>query len=99
MTRAPRADGRARASSLVLATAVVGIVAGLGGMALVLLLKGVQHVAYGYSLHDVRGSESFFDGVRASSPLRRVGVLALCGIVAGAGWFCLDRYGRRIVSI
>lgn len=94
-----RADGRARASSLALATAVIGIAAGLGGMVLVLLLEGVQHVAYGYSLHELRGSESFFDGVRAASPLRRVGVLALCGLVAGGGWYCLDRYGRRLVSI
>lgn len=99
MTRAPRADGRARASSLALATVVVGVIAGLGGMVLVLLLHVVQHVAYGYSLHDLRGPESFFEGVRTSSPFRRVGVLAVCGVLAGGGWYCLYRYGRRLVSI
>ncbi|WP_176016886.1 chloride channel protein [Burkholderia sp. BCC0398] len=80
-------------------TVLTGIGAGLGGMLLALLLHAIQHVAYGYSVAHVIGSESFLAGVTAAEPLRRVAVLAVCGIVAGGGWWALYRYGRPLVSI
>lgn len=80
-------------------TVAVGVASGVGGMALGLLLRFVQHIAYGYSLHSLVGSESFLAGVSASSPLRRFLVLCVCGVVAGIGWWALYRFGSPLVSI
>ncbi|ABK11063.1 MULTISPECIES: chloride channel protein [Burkholderia] len=80
-------------------TVLTGIGAGLGGMLLALLLHAIQHLAYGYSIAHVIGSESFLSGVTGAEPLRRLAVLTVCGIVAGGGWWALYRYGRPLVSI
>jgi H+/Cl- antiporter ClcA len=80
-------------------TILTGIGAGLGGMVLALLLHLIQHLAYGYSITHVIGYESFYEGVEAASPLRRIAVLAGCGVIAGCGWFAIYRYGRPLVSI
>jgi H+/Cl- antiporter ClcA len=72
---------------------LVGVAAGLGGMSLALILHFVQHIAYGYS------KGSFLEGVTQSSPMRRVLVLTICGLVAGTGWWALYRFGRPLVSI
>nr|WP_240648243.1 chloride channel protein [Pararobbsia silviterrae] len=68
-------------------------------MLLALLLHGIQHLAYGYSLDHLVGGPSFYAGVSAASPLRRVGVLALCGLVAGFGWYAVYRFAAPLVSI
>ena len=75
---------------------LTGAGAGIGGMALAFLLHAVQHVAYGYSLHQLTGPESFFQGVIAAPPLRRVGVPALCGVVAGCGWYLSRKVHKSI---
>jgi H+/Cl- antiporter ClcA len=96
-----RNDGQ-RASSLTRLSAVTvltGVGAGIAGMALARLLHAVQHVAYGYSRHELMGPESFFDGVSAASPVRRVAVLVVCSMVAGCGWYLLYRFARPLVSI
>ncbi len=80
-------------------TVLVGIGGGIGGMLLALLLHAIQHVAYGYSLHQLIGSESFFEGASAASPERRVAVLVVCGLIAGCGWYLLYRFGTKLVSI
>lgn len=80
-------------------TILTGVGAGLGGMLLALLLHAIQHVAYGYSVAHVIGTESFLSGVTGADPLRRLVVLTVCGIVAGGGWWALYRYGRPLVSI
>lgn len=80
-------------------TILTGVGAGLGGMLLALLLHAIQHVAYGYSVAHVIGTESFLTGVTGADPLRRLAVLVVCGIVAGGGWWALYRYGRPLVSI
>ncbi|MGR3907418.1 chloride channel protein [Burkholderia sp. SR8] len=80
-------------------TILTGVGAGFGGMLLALLLHAIQHVAYGYSLAHAVGTESFLTGVSRADPLRRVAVLAVCGLVAGGGWWALYRYGRPLVSI
>ncbi|HZZ10639.1 MAG TPA: chloride channel protein [Paraburkholderia sp.] len=78
---------------------LTGIGAGLGGMMLALLLHGIQHVAYGYSVDHAISSESFLQGVTDAAPERRVAVLAVCGCIAGLGWWALYRFGRPLVSI
>lgn len=88
-------------SSLMLALVVIftGIGAGLGGMLLALLLHGIQHLAYGYSLDSLVSHETFLLGVTAAAPERRLLVLVVCGLVAGLGWWAVYRYGRSLVSI
>lgn len=78
---------------------LAGGLAGLLGMLLSYFLFEVQHLAFGYSYHSVISGETYLEGVRQSSALRRVAALAVCGLVAGGGWFLLFRYGRRLVSI
>jgi H+/Cl- antiporter ClcA len=98
---AGRDEPRARRSLVVLAavTVAVGIAAGLGGMALGLLLHFVQHVAYGYGLDAAVPAPTFLQGVTAASPRRRLAALTACGLVAGVGWWLLRRFGRPLVSI
>jgi H+/Cl- antiporter ClcA len=86
---------------LILAMVVIltGVGAGLGGMLLALLLHAVQHLAYGYSQDTLFSHETFLVGVTAASGQRRVVVMALCGVVAGVGWYLLYRYGRPLISI
>jgi H+/Cl- antiporter ClcA len=90
---------RSRWPILLGVTVLIGIGAGFGGMALALLLHAVQHIAYGYSLDTIIGPENFLQGVSAASPQRRVLVLALCGIIAGVGWWLIYRFGRPLVSV
>lgn len=80
-------------------TVLTGLGAGVGGLALALLLRTVQHLAYGYSLEHLISPETFLQGVSAASPLRRVAVLACCGLVAGIGWWLVYRFGKPLVSI
>lgn len=84
---------------LILVTITVGIGAGLGGMLLALLLHYTQHIAYGYSPTHIISNETFLEGVRASSPERRIIVLTLCGLIAGIGWWAVSRFGKPLVSI
>ena len=72
-------------------TIMVGIASGLGGMALGLLRRLVQHIAYNYSLHMIVSKESFLQGVAAASDLRRFVALCVCGAIAG-----LVRRSRRL---
>jgi H+/Cl- antiporter ClcA len=92
-------SGRTRWLTLAAVTLAVGIVAGLGGMAVGLLLHLVQHIAYGYSLHAIVGPENFLQGTSAASPLRRLVVLCVCGAVAGSGWWAIYRFGRPLVTV
>jgi hypothetical protein len=62
-------------------------------MALGLLLRLVQHIAYGYSLHTLVGRESFLQGVTAASDLCRLLALCACG-VEGLGWWLLYQFER-----
>ena len=78
---------------------MIGLGAGLGGVGLVLLLRFIQHLAYGYSPDLLISSQSFLEGVRGASPLRRVVVLMICGLFAGCGWWVVYRYSKPIVSI
>ena len=93
------AIGKPRWLIPVLVTFVTGVASGLGGMALALLLRLVQHITYGHSLHTIVGRVSFLQEVTAASDLRRFVALASCGAVAGIGWWLLYRFGTPLVSI
>ncbi len=65
----------------------IGVAAGLGGAALIELLRAVQRVAWSYN------TGHFLEGVEHVSDARRVGVLALGGLVAGVAALGLARIG------
>jgi chloride channel protein, CIC family len=67
--------------------ALVGLGAGLAGAALMELLHGVQHLAWSYHIG------TFLEGVQGASATRRVLVLVIGGVVAGAGAMLLGRRG------
>jgi H+/Cl- antiporter ClcA len=66
---------------------LVGIAAGLGGAALIELLRAVQRLAWSYN------SGHFLEGVEHASDARRVLILVLGGIVAGVAALGLARIG------
>jgi H+/Cl- antiporter ClcA len=93
------AVGKPRWLILVLVTFAIGVGSGLGGMALAILLRRVQHIAYGHGLHSIVGRVSFLQEVTAASDLRRFLALCSCGAVAAIGWWLLYRFGTPLVSI
>jgi chloride channel protein, CIC family len=70
----------------------VGVGAGLGGAALIELLRAVQHLAWSYHSGD------FLDAVERTSATRRVLVLAVGGVVAGGGAAVLSGHSPGEVS-
>ena len=74
-------------------SALVGIGAGIGGLAVSIALRGIEHLAYGYS------AGTFLDGISQTPPWQRVAVLAIAGVIGGAGWWTLRRWGTRVVSV
>ena len=64
---------------------VIGLVAGLGGAALMELLRAVEHLVWSYD------SGSFLHAVEQVSPARAVLVLVGAGVLAGAGAMVLKR--------
>src|ERR1700758_4885258 len=90
---------KARRLILVLVTFATGVASGLGGMALALLLRLIQHIAYGHGLHTMVGCVSFLKEVTAASDWRRFLALCSCGALAGIGWWLLYRFGSPLVSI
>ncbi|KTD20971.1 chloride channel protein (voltage gated) [Legionella lansingensis] len=86
-------------ASLALVIVLVGVGSGFLGMCLALLLHYLQHIAYGYSPLHIISNETFLEGVRASSPERRITILFLCGLIAGIGWWALYSFGKPLVSI
>src|ERR1700748_1748388 len=85
--------------TLALVTCAVGVTSGLGGMALALLLRLVQHIAYGDGLHTIVHRVSFLQEVTAGYCLWGFRALCSCGAVAGIGWWLLYRFGSPLVSI
>lgn len=73
---------------IVVATVLVGVLAGLGGIALTAVLRLAQHLAFG----DVE--EGFLAAVQESSLLRRVSALAIGGLIVALGWWWLGRRAR-----
>jgi H+/Cl- antiporter ClcA len=63
----------------------IGLAAGLGGAAFMLLLRTLEHLFWSYH------SGTFLDGVRSVSATHRVVVVTSAGILAGAGGLALKR--------
>jgi len=71
---------------------LIGLGAGVGGAALMELLRVVQHLAWSYHSGD------FLEGVKRVSASRRVVVLAIGGVLAGAGALAFAGRGAGEVS-
>ncbi len=71
---------------------VIGVGAGLGAAALIVLLRAVQHLAWDYS------SGPFLHAVEQTSSAHRVIVLTIGGVVAGLGVIALARFNASDVS-
>lgn len=76
-----------------LALGLTGVAAGLGGVALTLLLHTVQHLAFGYT------ENTFLAGVEHARAPRRVLALATAGVIVGSGWWLQRRLSRDTVSV
>lgn len=74
------------------AVVIIGVGAGLGAAALIVLLRAVQHLAWDYS------SGPFLSAVEHTSSAHRVVVLTIGGVVAGLGVVALGRFGTSDVS-
>jgi H+/Cl- antiporter ClcA len=72
---------------------LVGVGSGVGGIALTLLLRVTQHVAFGYS------SGTFLEAVVGAQPWQRVTALAAAGLIGGVGWWALRRWSPPVVSV
>lgn len=79
------------------ALVLAGITGGMVGIALTELMHWIQHTAYGYGADGVY--TSFREGVAQASAQRRVSVLVLCGVLVGAGWWLLKRFGSKQIEI
>lgn len=90
---------KSRTLRFVAVVLIMGLVVGIVGMLLVFCLHETQHLAFGYSLDEMIGTESFFEGVKNAPPARRLVAALACGVIAGVGWFIIYRYGRKLVSI
>lgn len=76
---------------------VIGMIAGFVGIVLTFLLHHIQYLAFDYGAN---GEEiSFLEGVRKSALTQRVAVLTIAGFIVGIGWWMLQRYGKKLISI
>jgi H+/Cl- antiporter ClcA len=66
---------------------LIGVAAGLGGAALIELLRAVQHLAWSYEVGH------FLEATERATNARRVLVLAAGGVIAGVGAVGLARFG------
>ncbi|ATA27420.1 chloride channel protein [Mycobacterium lepraemurium] len=80
---APRSDRNAL--DFFCAVIIVGVLAGIAGVATTLVLRVVHHAAYHYSFG------ALLAGVAASSPIRRVLGPMVGAALAGLGWWLLRR--------
>lgn len=67
------------------AVIIVGLLAGVAGLATTFVLRAVQHATYHYSFG------ALLTGVAASSPIRRVVGPMIGAALAGLGWWLLRR--------
>lgn len=78
---------------LAVLTVLVGVGSGVSGAVVAVLLRLVQHVAYGYD------TGTFLDGVEQAPPWLRVTALVGAGLIGGIGWWALRRWGRPEVRV
>lgn len=78
---------------LAVATIATGVIAGVVGLMCIHLLHWIQALAW--DMH----SGTLLQAVSATSPARRVTVLALAGTVGSVSWYVLFRRNRAITSV
>jgi Chloride channel protein EriC len=78
---------------LVIVTLLIGLGAGVVGIAVDLALQQLEHLAFGYS------SGTLLDGAMKAPPWRRFASLIVAGVFGGLGWWALRRWGSRVVSV
>jgi H+/Cl- antiporter ClcA len=66
---------------------LTGIAAGIGAMAMMAILRAVQHAVFGYSTGEYSAAATHVSDVRI------VAVLAIGGLVTGVGLWIIHRYG------
>lgn len=81
-----------RALRLVWVTVLLGVGAGLAGLAIILVLHTANFLAFGYT------TGSLIDAVENTPPERRLVVLVIAGVVGAAVWYLLRRRGAPIVT-
>src|ERR1700734_1129168 len=74
---------RSRHADFAGAVIIVGLLAGVAGLATTTLLRFVEHLTYNYTFG------SLLDGVTASSPIRQAVGPMIGGGLAGLGWWIL----------
>jgi H+/Cl- antiporter ClcA len=74
---------RSRNADFGCAVVIVGLLAGLAGLATTLLLRSIEHLTYHYTFG------SLLEGVTGSSPVRRALGPMVGGALAGLGWWLL----------
>jgi H+/Cl- antiporter ClcA len=74
---------RSRNADFAGAVIVVGLLAGLAGLATIFLLRSIEHLTYHYTFG------SLLEGVTASSPIRQAVGPMIGGALAGLGWWIL----------
>ncbi|OPE46215.1 chloride ion channel protein, partial [Mycobacterium intermedium] len=67
------------------AVVIVGLLAGVAGLATTVLLRYVEHFTYHYSFG------SLLEGIAGSSPVRRAVAPMIGAASAGLGWWLLRR--------
>jgi H+/Cl- antiporter ClcA len=67
------------------AVVIVGLLAGLAGLATTYVLRSVQHLTYHYTFG------TFLVGITGTSPVRRIFGPMVGGALAGLGWWILRR--------
>ncbi|WP_165217313.1 chloride channel protein [Schaalia sp. ZJ1691] len=89
------ADSSLTRANMRFAAAIVltGIVAGIVGWVCIHLLHLVEYLAWGVT------SGTLLEAVTASSPVHRVTILALAGLIAAISWTLFFRKNRTIVSV
>lgn len=86
-------------TKLAFATILVGLCAGLIGTILILLMRLLEQFAYGHIPISSLMHANFLEAVLSASPVRRVSVLMVCGLIAGIGWWGIYRYGGKLINI
>lgn len=66
--------------------AATGVIAGIGAIAMIAVLRAVQHLAFSYR------TGPYSNAVAHHGDLRRVGVLAVGGLITGIGLWIMRRY-------
>jgi CIC family chloride channel protein len=89
-----RRRGFASLLRLALATALIGVAAGLAVLLLVWIVHSLEHLVWG------REEGPFLDGFTYPDPgWLPIVTVGGAGVVAAVGWYLLRRFGRRIATV